>query len=650
MFADVYVSSPVEGVFTYRIPESLKILPGMRVLVNFGRRTATAFTINVHDNAPADVVIKDILSAIDPGPIFDGKLVELARFVSSNYLSSPGEALAMALPSGLKPSGRRKTEIDFNGPASITLSEEQGKIFNVILDLYAGGSLYHLLFGITGSGKTEIYIEICRHFTRAGKSVIFMVPEISLSSQIFQRLSAVFGNELIVYHSGLPASQRLHGWMQFYAGEKKIAVGTRSSVFLQCPGLGAIIIDEEHDGSYKENSTPRYNARRIAFYRTKTENSLLLLGSATPSVETLYASERGSLKLHRLEKRFGNAALPEIEIVKISSMKSPVSSLLKLYTKKAVDSGHQAIYLLNRRGFAPFVICNSCSHVIVCPDCAISLNYHRDGFMLCHYCGYRKPLPQKCGKCGSEELDKVGSGTQRVEELMEKNYSDFRIFRLDRDSARKKGTAADMIGKMKRGEVDILLGTQMVAKGFDFPGVTVVGILLADIGLNIPDFRASERIFSLLVQVAGRCGRGEHRGKVVLQTLNDELDFYRFVKNHDYYGFYQWELMNRKALSYPPYSRIIRLLVRGFDEKVVADSIKILKGELECNIARAGSIISIMGPSAAPFARIGKNFRHHMLLKSVDGEAMKSAVSESRKVLAGKRVYLEIDVDPQDML
>ena len=493
-------------------------------------------------------------------------------------------------------------------------------------------------------------MEICRHFIAQEKSVIFMVPEISLSSQIFRRLWKVFGDRLMIYHSQLTPGQRLHNWIRFFRGDVRIAVGTRSSVFLQCPTLGAVIIDEEHDGSYKENSTPRYNARRVALHRCRGEGALLLLGSATPSVETLYSAERGALGLHIFDRRYGESVLPQVDVVKIRSGRDIMSSALKLHTKRAVDSGFQAIYLLNRRGYSPFVICGACGEVRQCPDCSISLNFHKPGGLLCHYCGHREAVPERCGKCGSAEITMVGSGTQRAEDMIQKDYRDYRIFRLDQDSARKKETANEMIDRMKRGEVDILLGTQMVAKGFDFPRVTVVGILMADIGLNIPDFRASERIFSLLVQVAGRCGRGSDRGRVIVQTLKEDQEIFSFIRNHDYYGFYRWELSKRKALGYPPFTRLIRLLVRGFDESEVMKSIALLKDEVAASVRRSGSDITVLGPSSAPLAKIGKNYRHHMLLKSRDSAAMKAVVMESRQILGNRKVYLEIDVDPAEML
>jgi len=332
MYADVYIGYPLDTVFTYRIPSDMIVESCMRVRVNFSGRNVIAFVKRTHNQKPQGFEVKDILDVIDSEPIFDDRLFALTRYTASTYLSSQGEALSMALPSGLKPSKRYKIPYEKEvSPHDVQLNDEQHKTYNEIMASREKGDLTHLIFGITGSGKTEIYIEIAKRLLADGCSVIYLVPEISLSSLIFERLYGVFGNDLIIYHSHLTPNQRLHNWIRFFKGEARIAVGTRSAVFLQCPKLGMIVIDEEHDGSYKEHSTPRYNARRIALYRSRTEGALLVMGSATPAIETLYACELGMMRLHTLKKRFGNAALPDIDIIKINSSKPRyiISSSLK---------------------------------------------------------------------------------------------------------------------------------------------------------------------------------------------------------------------------------------------------------------------------------------------------------------------------------
>ena len=652
MFADVHISYPLEGPFTYRVPPGMTLRPFTRVKVNFAGRNMIAFVHRVHDLEPAGFEVKDVLEVVDAEALYDGRLAELAKYTADNYLSSMGEALAMALPSGLKASTRLKNTFEKKDDGFISLNDEQRAVHDDIVSSMEAGGLLHVVFGITGSGKTELYMELAKLMLARGRSVIYLVPEISLSSMIFERLFNVFGDELILYHSHLTPNQRLNNWNRFYRGEARVAVGTRSAVFLQCPDLGMIVIDEEHDGSYKEHSTPRYNARRIALYRSKTEKALVVMGSATPAVETLYACERGTMKLHRLTKCFGGAALPEIEIVKIGSTKPSriISTTLKLKTKKAVEDGRQVIYLLNRRGFAPIVICGRCGWTVECPDCSIAMNFHNDRRMLCHYCGAQRNVPVACEKCGAGPLDKVGSGTQRVEEIIASEFKSYRVFRLDQDSSRKKGTVPDLIERMNAGEVDILVGTQLVAKGFDFHNITLVGVLLADIGMNMPDFRSSERIFALLVQVAGRSGRGDAPGTVIIQTLDDQKPLFKFIRAHDYYSFYKSELAARKLLRYPPFSRIARLLVRGKNEEKVVASIAALKKALDEHIARQGYDITVLGPSSAPFGKIGGNWRHHIILKSADMNALRGSVGACRGTLTGRDVYLEIDMDPYELM
>ncbi len=653
MFADVFISYPIGEFYTYRVPEGLNAVPCSRVRVNFAGRNIIAYVIRIHDNKPEDFEVKEIIDLVDSEQIFDMRLIDLARYTASNYLSSAGEALAMALPSAIKPSMRYKIPYTrLESFQDVHLNDEQQQVFNEIMGHGDANTLTHLIFGITGSGKTEIYIEIARRLISRGESVIYLVPEISLSSMIFERLYNIFGDDLIIYHSHLTPNQRLYNWMRFYRGEARIAVGTRSAVFLQCPKLGMIIIDEEHDGSYKEHSTPRYNARRIALYRSRAEGALVVMGSATPAVETLYACEKGVMKLHTLKNRYGNALLPEIDIIKINSTKPRhiISPVLKLHTKRAIDAGHQVIYLLNRRGFAPIVICNSCGWTVECPQCSIGMNYHKDRRMLCHYCGHQEDVPEVCARCGSEQLDKIGSGTQRVEEIIEKEFAGFTIFRLDQDSSRKKDTVPELIGRMNRGEVNLLVGTQLVAKGFDFHNITLVGVLLADIGMNMPDFRSTERIFSLLMQVAGRSGRGEAPGKVIIQTLDDQNPLFRYIRNHDYYGFYRSELEVRRMLNYPPYTRLARLLVRGANEERVIASINVLKQALDEQARLIKADIRILGPSSAPFGRIGGNYRHHIIIKSGSVTALQKMIAATRSAVTGRDVYLEIDIDPYELM
>lgn len=646
--AEVFVNTPVDRSFTYCIPAGLSVAPGMRVKVNFAGRNITGFVSSLHNNLPENIELKEIIEVIDNEPIFDDRLVELVRYTADSYISSAGEAFSKALPAGISALTRKKIKRDvvFTGDR-INLTPEQQSIYDSIL---ASDKRAHLIFGITGSGKTEIYMKLAVEMISRGKSVIYMVPEIGLSSQIYQRLYEVFGDQLILYHSHLTANERFKNWLSFYRGDARIVIGTRSSVFLQCPDLGLIIVDEEQDASYKEHSTPRYNARRIAFFRAIKDEAILVLGSATPSIETLYAAEKGGIVLHRLESRYGESSLPEIEIVKMKSGGDEISPRLKLFTRQALQKGMQALYLLNRRGFSPVVMCEDCGAVVECPHCSIGMNYHKNGDLICHYCSYSIAKPEKCGKCSSGAVITIGSGTQRIEENIQKEFPEYRIFRLDQDSAKKKNTVNDLIDMMDNREVDILLGTQMISKGFNFKGIVVSGIIMADIGLNMPDFRASEKIFSLLVQVAGRSGRGEHAGRVVIQTLNENHSIFEFIRKQDYWSFYKSELKLRKVLNYPPFSRLARLVARGIDENKVIEIAEKISDELDNLILSENSPVEKLGPAQAPLAKIGGNYRHHVILK---GPSLKDLTELIKKTLANikpGKVYIEIDIDPVEML
>lgn len=647
-FAEVAVNTPVIRTFSYRIPAGMNVVPGVRVNVDFNRRRMTGYVLSLHNDDPEGFEVKDIISVIDDSPIFDSRLVDLCRYVSDSYISSIGEALGKALPSGesskQRTSSHKKNTVTRN---QLTLTEEQNRVYS---DIKSSGGGVHLIFGITGSGKTEVYINTALDTIKSGRSVIYLVPEITLSSQIFDRLQKVFGEELVLYHSGLTQNQRLANWKKFKSGEAKIAVGTRSSVFLQAPDLGLVIIDEEQDSSYKEQSSPRYNAKRIAYYRARNEKATLILGSATPSIETMYSAERGAIKLHVLSERYGGASVPEIEVVKVRGNGDEISPRLKLFTNRAVRSGNQAVYLLNRRGFAPFVLCEECGTAVECPHCSIGMNFHRGRGLLCHYCGHAADVPETCGKCGSAAIVKLGSGTQKIEDIIQGEFPGYRIFRLDQDTARKKDAAFELIEKMEKREVDILLGTQMVSKGFDFHGVTVAGIIMADIGLNMPDFRSTERIFSLLLQLAGRSGRGGESGRVIIQTLNESNPLFDFLKRHDYTGFYRSELNIRRMLDYPPFSRLARIVFRGKDEGDVSEAASQSGMAVDDIILADGMQVTKLGPAQAPFVKIGGNYRYHMILKGYRLEELQQLIRKAMALYRSKSVYAEIDIDPVDML
>ncbi len=656
LFAEVALKLPLERSFIYRVPADMHLTRFSRVEVNFNGRNMTGLVIRIVDTPPKDLdetKIKRIDSLIDKDPIFDERLFVLAQALSQDYLCSLGEAFAMALPSAKNPSGRHTTPFGKPSCTESVLTDAQQNIFQSILAHREKGFLLHLIYGITGSGKTELYVALAQKLISEGLSIIYCVPEISLSSQIYERLNDVFGNQMVVYHSGLTPPQRLYSWLRFYRGDAKIAVGTRSAIFMQCPRLGMIVIDEEHDASFKEHSTPRYNARRVALIRAKLENSVVLFGSATPSLESLFAAEKGIFILHKLEKRFGKSELPSVEIVDLQSSRSRdrlMSNELLIALKENLMRKEQSILLLNRRGFSPFVMCDNCRHIETCQNCNISLTLHHRTELICHYCGFTRPFTETCSHCGENALQKVGSGTQRIEDILPGMLPGIRVFRLDQDSGKKKGTPYELLEKMRDGSIDVLLGTQMVAKGYDFPNVSLVGVLMADIGLHIPDFRATERIFSLLIQVSGRSGRREKPGRVIVQTLDDTHPFFQFLTRHDYMGFYRHELEIRKQLRYPPFTRIARLLARGKEEIKVSNATKHIADALREEIYKRGYSIEILGPSPAPLSKISNNFRWHLLLKTTEMEHAREIIRTCRNMPPVSDVYLEIDIDPYDLM
>lgn len=643
-YADVYLPVPKDGSFTYIIPEQMNIVPGVRVVVPFGRRNLMGFVANTHNNKPQGFALKEIAENLDEAPIFGEALMALATYVARTYIATMGEVYAMALPGSGSGESRYKKPFD-SQPYDFSLNEEQQRIFDAII---GGDKKEHLIFGVTGSGKTELYMALAREVIKGGGSVIYLVPEITLSSQVYQRLDRVFGDDLTVYHSGLSPNQRIDHWRAFYRGEKKIVIGTRSSIFMQAPKVGLIIIDEEHDSSFKENSTPRYNAKRLALFRSHHEGAYVVMGSATPSLESYYASLSGLLTLHTLKSRFGGAGLPDIDIVDISEDDSGISSKLRVLTTEAIRRKEQVVYLLNRRGYSPVMMCGECKKRVECPDCSVTLNLHNDGLLKCHYCGYSVARVDSCPNCGSKDFITIGTGTQRLEEQVEKIFPTYKVYRMDRDSTKRKKDIYDIISMMDKGEIDLLVGTQMIAKGFDFQNISLVGILMADIGLNLPDFRATERIFSLLTQVAGRCGRGEVKGRVVVQTLDPEHYLFDFVKKQDYRGFFEREIALRKMMFYPPFARLVRIVIRGKDEAKVSKHAATVGTFL--NAQNNPEIVQLLGPSPAPFTKMGGNYRYHIILKCTKITKVQGLLFETRWKFSVPDLYLEFDIDPADLL
>ena len=487
---------------------------------------------------------------------------------------------------------------------------------SVVKSVINGNDSTYLLYGVTGSGKTEVYMEIIDHYLKLGKTSIVLVPEISLTPQMVNRFRERFGDKIAALHSALSDGEKYDEWRRIYRGEASIVIGARSAIFAPLKNIGVIIIDEEHSDSYKQSdSSPRYNAKDVAILRSKYHKCPVVLGSATPSLETMARAKKGVFKLLELPNRVNGKSLPKVSIIDMNDRKRNKGNFsLELLNsiRDRLDKNEQIILLLNRRGYSNFVTCKNCGFTFKCPNCDITLTYHKSSNTLrCHYCGYGEKVYKKCPECKEESLSNLGVGTQKIEEELSKLFPISRILRMDYDTTSRKGMHEEMIEDFKSHKYDILLGTQMVAKGLDFSLVTLVGVINADTSLNIPDFRSSENTFSLLSQVAGRSGRSEKTGEVIIQTFNPDHYAISLVKTHNYLGFYEKEMSIRKMLKYPPYYYLCNIKISGKDaDYIYAEALKI-KRSLDRNIPND----IILGPSNSSIFRVNNIFRYNIIIK-----------------------------------
>jgi len=482
-----------------------------------------------------------------------------------------------------------------------------------------------------------------------GKDILYLVPEIGLTHQVVEAIQSRFGSAAAVLHSGLTGSRRLAEWQRIRRGEARIVVGARSAIFAPVKNLGLVIIDEEHDGSYKSGTTPRYHARQVAMHRCSEANCPLVMGSATPSLEAWYQIKTGALRMYPLTCRLAGGSPPEISIIPLGAGSGALSEPLIEEVRKTKEAGRQSIIFLNRRGFTHFLRCNTCGYSMVCKNCSVPLTLHRgDGVMKCHYCGWQIRPPESCPECNSLDVGYAGFGTEYIEDEVRSLFPGYSVQRVDTDTVRGKDRLKTALDKFRRGETDILLGTQMVAKGLNFPGLRLVGIALADTGLHMPDFRAAERTFSLIVQVAGRAGRYFPDGRVLIQTWSPNNPAIVYASRCDIEGFYAHELEQRRALGFPPFSRLIRLVFRSKREKTAETGAAGAAAILEPLVRGHGEL---MGPAECPLSLISGNYRHQILLRGEKITPLIRAVntfrSEYKPVSA---LYIEVDVDPVHLL
>ncbi len=513
-----------------------------------------------------------------------------------------------------------------------------------------------LIYGVTGSGKTEIYLRAIEEVLRQGKEAIILVPEISLTSQLLSRFNDRFGKNLSLLHSAMSQGERYDQWRKIWRGEVKIAIGARSAIFAPFRNIGIIVVDEEHDSSYKQEEKLKYNARDLAVVRARQSDATLILGSATPSLESFYNAEKGKFRLIRLPERIEGKPLPHIEVIDMRKDKGILSERLKALLRKNIEEKKQGFLFLNRRGFANFILCRDCGFTFKCPNCSVTLTFHlRDRSLKCHYCDYQILPPGDCPSCKGYHLQAMGIGTERLEEEIRSLFPDTHIERMDRDTTRKRRSHQRILKRLESGEIGILIGTQMIVKGHDFPNVTFVGVVSADTSLHFPDFRSSERTFQLLTQVAGRAGRGERPGEVIIQTFNPEHYSIAKAKDHDFIGFYNEEIKFRRSLDYPPFSRLINFRLVGNSEKrtsSMAEHMGRIGRSLLENDYKKG--IELLGPSMAPFSKIRGKFRWQMLAKSKNHSILHKFARDLEirflEETKGKGVHLDIDVDPVSIL
>ena len=677
MYADILVEvNALEKTFTYKIPDGVKALVGMRALVPFGKRNVEGFILKVYDDGNFDYEVKEIISLIDDYPVINKEMLELGKYISNRSLSSLISAYQTMLPAALKAKSKKninkkyltyvvyvngenvKTDrqrevLDFiknkgevlkseikqksilkylidNG----NLSEEKREVYRLDEDVKKENKDYtltleqknvldnvimnkfnpYLLHGVTGSGKTLVYIKLIEKVLDEGKEAILLVPEISLTPQVVNIFKSHFGKVVAILHSALSDGEKYDEWRKIEKKEVSIVIGARSAIFAPFTNLGIIIIDEEHSTTYKQENVPRYNAIDVALKRGKTHDCPVILGSATPSVESYTRSKIGVYKLLEMKNRVNNN-LPKVTLV---DMKDEFKKGNRLFSSLAIDKindrlekNEQVIILLNRRGFSTVITCHECGFTHKCPNCDIPLTYHKkNNIMKCHYCDYKAPKLFECPKCHSKNINSFGMGTERLEEEINKMFLKAKTIRMDVDTTRRKNAHAKIINDFKDEKYNILVGTQMIAKGLDFPKVTLAIVINGDASLNIPDFRSAERTYELLSQVSGRAGRADIAGEVIIQGFN--MNHYSIIsaKENDYLHFYNEEMKIRKVLKYPPYYNLCLIRVSGKDYDKVYDEASKISVYLKNNIKDI-----VLGPSSASVPKINNIYYVQIIIK-----------------------------------
>ncbi len=664
LYADVILPLPLDGAYTYALPASIQedVKVGCRLIVPFGvRKIYAAIVVALHDRKPeGGFRLKYAIELLDEAPVILSQQLKLWQWIADYYLCTVGEVFKAALPSDMKMdsdsvsamekkigrSNRRRDSaaLSSNGEAVrtvplVSLSESQQRAKESILHQFAERDVC-LLHGVTSSGKTEVYIHLIGETIERGGQVLYLLPEIVLTAQLVDRLKRVFGERLGVYHSRYSEAEREKVWRrQLSDSPYDIIVGVRSSVFLPFRRLSLVIVDEEHETSFKQQEpAPRYHARNVALVLAQMSGAKSLLGTATPSVETYHNALQGKYGMATLSERFGNVALPQIEKVDIADLRRRkmmdglFSPQLLEAMRGALERKEQVILFQNRRGFSPYLECPHCSWVPRCERCDVSLTFHKgSGRMTCHYCGASYPIPSECPECGCKQLKGVGYGTERIEDHLHRLLPEARIARMDQDTTQSRRAYEGILHDFELGNTDILVGTQMVAKGLDIERVTVVGILNADSMMNFPDFRSHERAFQMMAQVAGRAGRRDSKGLVILQTKDVESSTVANVMNNDYAALYNEQMEERELFHYPPFSRLTYVYLKHRDARVVEQ----LANELASYLRRDYGD-QVMGPDTPPVGRVQRFHIRKIVLKI----GLTTSLSSLRKHLRDLQAYM----------
>jgi len=613
-YVEIVTALPIDRTFQYRVPEGAVRVPevGKRVRVPFRSTDRVGYIVKVEDK-PMVECPRDLLDIIDDEPIFSAEMIELARWIKDNYFCSWGEALEAMIPGVLK---RGKISMETRSaekpPPVIQTDphlpnrEQKVVLDNVMKCLEEKRHEVFLLHGITGSGKTEIYLQTAEKVVSRGKTGIILVPEISLTPQTVESFKSRFGDAVAVFHSKMLESVRFSEWTRIKRGEAKIVVGPRSAVFSPFKDPGIFIIDEEHEPSYKQDDVPRYHAREVAIERARMAGVPVILGSATPSLESYHKAAEGEYRLVELTQRISEKELPRVKLVDMRmeletrTGKYVISSVMAEALRKDIGKGQQAMIFLNRRGFSTFVVCRGCGFVLKCKKCDVPMVYHETRKkLLCHHCGYNADPVNICPSCNGDHLMYKGTGTQKVEGELRKILPAARIERMDSDTTAKRGSHDRILSDFKHHKIDVIVGTQMIAKGFDFPKVTLVGVVSADANLNLPDFRSGERTFNLITQVAGRAGRGDLGGEVIVQTFTPDNYAIKMAAKHDYGAFYSQEVRSRRELGFPPFRNLVKLTVRSRKEE---NAIKFSENLAKLLTKRVPEI-DMIGPVPSPMVK-----------------------------------------------